>query len=364
MPSIVHSRVHQSQQQWPALALGTRVYKATQDWSRSAARRLAVQAALLPFACSALAVTYPAAAQAAASGNQADSTAWAPVDWHPFWASPFPHSIPQPQTASSSAYSTLVLEYQHHPLRAVAASPDPHGRQLRLIENWLTAHIGLAFQPLPRLEVALVQRLSLAQRGLGTQALVSRRAGSPAALFGDGQLWARILLLRRAGFDWVLLQRWTLPWGAGESWLHGSFTYAPALEWRVTLLPWVQTGARLGVRLRPTARQGRARFGSEAEAQLQWRFRLHAQWALGGALTVLPALAKDEFATATAVQRVRRVPAEVSLDSTVDLGALLLQLGSAVSLPLSAEESNSGGARYAGPPGALWRLWLRVERAW
>ncbi len=335
MPNIVHSRVpHRS---GPALA-----------------------ALIVAWA----ALARPVPVYAAADREPADADAWQPVDWHPFWVSPFRTTLAPEASSDAGLVSTLVFEYQHRSLRAVLASPDPRGRQLELIEHWLVAHLALAWQPVQRLELGFVQRLSLLQRGLGPQALGSRRVRPHTAVIGDAQLWAQLDLLERPAFFWTVLQRVTLPWGAEHSWLHGPFTYAPAMSWDFLIHPQIRVGTLLGARLRPVAQQGAARLGSEAEAQLHWHVQPYAPWELGGALTWLPALTVQEWASSDGAQRLRRVPAEASFEATFHRSQLALQLGSAFSLPLTVERSSAGTARYAGPPGPVWRLWLRAERSW
>lgn len=259
--------------------------------------------------------------------------------------------------------AALDLVYQRRPLVVVVASPDPFGREVPVLGDWLTASLGGDVEVHRGLRLGAGVPLSLRLSGTGVAGVAALEGYDGDAVgIGDPELRGSLLFTRgalRAG----AVQRVTLPVGQSGSFLaHGSARYAPSLALAGDL--GVSTWAvELGARLRRSESFGDVRFGSEALVAAGLAVRLGAGIALGSECIVLPALARDETRTTDGTVALRRVATELMGWLAWQREGARAVLGIGTSLPLTERASGSDVETLSGPPGEALRIALRLEQA-
>lgn len=258
----------------------------------------------------------------------------------------------------------LETHYQRRPLVAVAASPDPFGREVPILSDWLTAALGFDFAAQPGLRFGANLPLALRLSGTGTTGLASVHADeSDAVGVGDPEVLSS-LTFALAGARAGVVQRITLPLGSAGSFLaHHGIRYAPSLSLAgdVSRLTFA---VEVGARLKTSERFGDVRFGSEALLGAGVSSDLGRGLALAVEGLVLPALARDESTTSEAgVVRIRRVPAELIASLSWQHDSTRVMFAGGTSVPLTDRTSPSGSETLAGPPGPSLRVAVRAEQA-
>jgi hypothetical protein len=252
---------------------------------------------------------------------------------------------------------TASASFLRKPLVVHAASPDPFGNEIAILDNWWTTQL-VASRNLEHWDIGLVLPVSYGT-GRGAEAISTRASSSGVSGVGDPHIVARIA----TQFDGVWLsvtQRVALPLGSESSFLTSrSLTYAPklTLRWERSVL---SLTTEVGARLRSASEFGNLRFGSEAYAAL------NAGWKLPWGTTVFvewwatPNLTVDE-ATSIRPRRVRRSPSEALLGVSQAWDHLAALVGLGTSVPLSTEEIDGQSTEgFAGPPGPRFRLHLQL----
>lgn len=259
---------------------------------------------------------------------------------------------------------SLDTDYQRRPLVVVVASPDPFGREVAVLSDWLTATLGGDFEARPGLRFGAGVPLSLRLAGTGVAGVASIHGDASDAFgLGDPELRSslRFALGRlRAG----VVQRLSLPLGSAGSFLaHDGPRYAPSLslagDW--ARLTWT---LEFGARLRASQRFGDVRFGSEGFVGVGVAAALGAGLSIALEGFALPSLARDEVVTGDDTPvHLRRVAAQVLGSVAWQRGPSRAVLGAGTSLPLTDRTSGSTSERLSGPPGAALRVTLRLEQA-
>jgi hypothetical protein len=272
-----------------------------------------------------------------------------------------------PGSAPAPLFFTAQAHYQRRPLTAEAPSPDPFGREVPLLTDWLTVSALISWQFQQRWAVGLALPLSLPLSGTGLDGIASQRSQSPAAIsLGDPDLVAHFTVLQRAAPAGALrlgvVQRLSLPLGSTESFLrHSGPRYAPSLAaaWDVDA---TTVGVELGARLRQRETLADTSFGSEAWFALGVSQRLPLDLAVAAEAWALPSLTRDEqrFLDGSTV-RLQRVPSEWLLSVAWQHAQQRYALAVGSSLPLTVREA-AQSERFAGPPGPVLRVGVKVER--
>lgn len=251
--------------------------------------------------------------------------------------------------------------YQYRPLIVVAASPDPFGREVPVLSDWLGLSAGADAQ-VARLRLGARLPFAVRLSGTGSDGVASTHADDAVrATVGDPELAASFPF---AAWGWQggVVQRLTLPFGAEGSFVaHAGPRYAPgvslARDFAGTLL-----AIELGVRLRRAERFGDVRFGSEVTAQAGVSQRLGRGFSVALEGLFHPALQRDETRDASgATVRVRRLPLELLASVQLASAHERLSVGVGTSLPLSERTAEGPPETFAGPPGAPLTLAVRAE---
>jgi hypothetical protein len=233
-----------------------------------------------------------------------------------------------------------ALVYLSRPIVLVAPSPDPEGREIRVVDDRVDASLLWAYAPSARLELTLATPFVLNQNGAGGEGVASQSAPPLARTAArDPRIGAGYAI---GDWDGAALQaRTELTLPLGEEQLYagdGSFVLAPSLAAALALGPFF-AGAELGARLRKSVPLADVRFGSQAVAALGAGVDLlpAERLSFGVEAIVMPSLVRQERARGDA----SLVPAEwlASVRSApLSDRALLLQLAGGTGLPLFDDE--------------------------
>jgi hypothetical protein len=238
-----------------------------------------------------------------------------------------------------------AFSYASRPIVLVAQSPDPEGREIRVIDHRVDAALLWAYSPLERLELTLATPMVLHQTGAGAAGVTSQSAPpiAPVAA-GDPRVGAGYALavpdpMRAAsGLAVKAKAELSLPLGdeqvfAGED----TFVFAPGLAASVEHGVFF-AGAELGMRLRKTAHVATASLGTQLLSALGAGIHILSDEKLsfGAEAWLMPTLVAQDRARGDALL----VPAEwlASLRSApLADRAFLLQLGGGTGIPLSSQ---------------------------
>lgn len=278
--------------------------------------------------------------------------------------------------ASTWAFG-LDATFLHHPVVLNAASPDPYGRDLPVVNDLFDATLTFAFSPARHLELGTALPFALHRTGGGLSGVTSQvgpelsgaavrdlRAGAGYELF-------RAPLDRgRASVDALLRFDFSLPTGQD-----GSF----AGERSVVAAPAIDVAFHQGqfsvsmeqrVRLREPVTFGGANLGT------QWVSALGAGYDAvgGGRLTialeafVAPYLSSQDrtLPDGTRVDAGALVPSEWMLSARTHLASFSIGLGGGTAIPLSSESRTSPvgvetTSNYAAPTSPQYRFALSLR---
>jgi hypothetical protein len=245
----------------------------------------------------------------------------------------------------------------------IAAAPDPFGREVPVLSDWVTARVGFdrRWDGGPRL--GLVAPLAARLSGTGVDGVASSRSRETSAFsIGDPTI--------HAGFDFTVadlraavLERVQLPLGQEGSFVsHRGLTFAPGIALATTLRGFT-VALEVGARLRAPERFGDVHFGSEGLLGLGVSRELGKGFSLAIEGFASPALTADESRSASGGRtQVRRIPAEVLVSGSFRMERQRVTLGAGTSLPVSTLRDGTGTETIGGPPGAALRLSLRFEQ--
>lgn len=256
----------------------------------------------------------------------------------------------------------IATSFQSAPLRAVAASPDPNGRELPIVDNWVSSQILAEWRLSKRWRVGLRQPLSWGSLSGSTADPRSLDATRLPIAFGDPAL-----SVATAFAPFSVLQRVTLPFGAPRSWLHQrAVSYAPAVAWDFDWQRW-SFGALVGAHFRRASAYADIRFGVEGDLGLGAAYRLNVG-SISGELLSRPSWTRDESATARGSSALRRIPTTWLIGYQLSQQAVTGRIDLGGSLPLSTrqvtEDDRSASATFSGPPGADFQLRLTLSYSW
>jgi hypothetical protein len=262
----------------------------------------------------------------------------------------------------------VALGYAKRPLTLTAASPDPSGRQVPLVDDvWQTT--VLLSVGLPRdLQLGFGLPVRVAQDGGGIEAVTSRlgpQLANTAVVDPRAALGWRV-------FDGVIAGRarleLTLPLG-DEHAFAGAPAVTAAPSFLVSARPaqgW-HLAAEGGARFGETVRLGDVRFGRELRFALGARYEFFQGVSLGIEAWARPSLLEQPE---TAFGKARHLPAEWMASVGVPFAERFwLQAGAGSGLPLSAqgtrpttEPSGSDRESVVGATAPTWRalVLLRV----
>lgn len=261
------------------------------------------------------------------------------------------HALPEPANEEELARGGVGFGYQARTLVATAASPDPFGREVPILDDWIVAEPFLVWRLTPRWSVAAQQPVTLSQSGLGVSGVTTIDAPEPPVAAGDTVLSASFS--QALGATHLTLfagQRITLPTGHAQSFLKEQGpSYSPSLALHYTLDS-LTLGALAGLQLRRAVSFGELRFGPEAILGAGAAVSL-GQATLGTEFHLRPALLSD-VAAPGAVRH--RLPATLLLNLGYPTADIRLGLSLGTSLPLSRVAGS--GDQGSGPPGSVFRL--------
>lgn len=270
------------------------------------------------------------------------SSLWLPAGRPRFMAIAPGALTPERTVAFGAAFG-----YASRPIVLVAASPDPEGREIRVIDHRVDAALLWAYSPHERLELTLVTPMVLHQTGAGAEGVTSQN-GPPIApvAAGDPRVGAAYALAvpdrarAASGLAVKAKAELALPLGdeqafAGED----SFVFAPGLAASVEHGIFF-AGAELGARLRKTVHIATASLGTQLVSALGAGVDIlpEERLSFGAEAWLMPTLVDQERARAEALL----APAEwlVSFRSApLSDRAFLLQLGGGTGIPVSSDEA-------------------------
>ncbi|MEN9580367.1 MAG: hypothetical protein RJA70_3376 [Pseudomonadota bacterium] len=247
------------------------------------------------------------------------------------------------------------LGFQTRTLIASAASPDPFGREVPLLDDWYTATPFLVWHVAPELSLAAQQPVTLSQSASGVEAVSSIDAPAIPIAAGDtvlSALFSHPLNFGATALTLMVAQRATVPTGHESSFLkEDGMSYSPSLglHWQLTSLTFAAIG---GLHLRRSVSFGDLRFGSEAlfgagVAYSRWNASLSTE------LQLRPALQSDESAAGATIHR---FPAALLFNLGYPFGPVHAAIGVGSSLPVSVTQKGATSDRVSGPPGSVFRM--------
>lgn len=292
--------------------------------------------------------------------------------WHPPGRPELVAIAPAEPTPSGAFAFGAVADYASRPIVLVAASPDPEGREIRVVDHRLDLSLTWAYAPSERLELTLVTPMVLHQTGAGAEGVTSQSAPPIARTAArDPRVGAGYALpipkaLRDStGLGVKARAELALPLGdelvyAGEQ----SFVLAPSVAASMATGRFF-AGSELGARLRETVHVAGASLGPQLVAALGAGIHILSEQrlSLSAEAALMPTLAAQDRARGDALL----VPAEwlAALRSApFSDPALLLQLGGGTGIPLSSEARADGSTdHYLGLGTPRFRFVLAVRYA-
>jgi OOP family OmpA-OmpF porin len=269
------------------------------------------------------------------------------------FASIAPATLPAPGALAS----VFLLSYLSRPVQLNAPSPDPDGRDIRVVDKALNLSLGFAYAVDEDWELTLASPVTLWQSGAGAEGVTSQSAPPLGrAAVHDPRLGAGMRLplppkLARAGLSAKGRFEVGLPLGDDDRYVgSGGLTLAPSLALGASLGR-VHLGGELGARLRRAVPFATARVGSELLSSFGVAVDIVApeRLTLGAEAFVLPTLVEQPgsshvsdgiLAPAEWLFTVRSVPFS-------DPG-FAVALSGGTGIPLSSETRDGSAERYAG----------------
>jgi hypothetical protein len=236
------------------------------------------------------------------------------------------------------------VTYLTRPITIVAASPDPSGREIRVLDDVLDGSVHGAYAPAPHLELLLAVPFTIARSGTGVGGITTQAPTSAGgAALGDVRVGAGHDLFDTRSDDLVVhgmsrLQL-ALPTGGDLAGSRGP-TVAPSFVFDGSIGAF-DIATEHGLRLRAASDLGGSRLGSQWFSSLGVGFRPLASGRLAFALEafLLPSLISQQHTLPDGTRvEATLVPAEWMLSvRTRPVKELTLKLGAGTSIPLSEE---------------------------
>lgn len=249
------------------------------------------------------------------------------------------------QLAPKRISAAVAMSYLHEPVVLTAASPDPAGRSIPLVDHVWQTDLLFAVGVLDTLQVGLGVPIRLYQTGGGIEAATAR--------VGD-TLSTTVLADPRLGVGWQAFRgpvtgrlrfEVKLPLGDQEAFAGAPGpTFMPALSLSASQWgPWY-LAAEVAGRFRSTTQLGDVRMGNQLRVGLGVRYAIWQELSVGLEAWALPSLLAQPR---TPYGRARHLPAEWLASLRAPLGSQFwLQLGAGSGLPLSSQGSDpTGGER-------------------
>lgn len=276
-------------------------------------------------------------------------------DADPLWVPAAPSKFVAIPAATALRAGTLAagldLSYASHPVTLVAASPDPSGRDVHVIDQLLDGAASAAASPFPHLEASVTLPFVAMRSGTGLGGVTSQGESSlSAAALRDVRLGlGQDLTLGRpaSGTEPRVMSRLeaALPTGGAFAGSRG-VTVAPSFGVELRSAP-VFFGAQLGARFRPVSEIGGARLGSELVVGLGAGMDVMEREKLSLAVEgfALPSLVSQRQALPDGTTTEGTlVPSEWIFSARTRFGPIRLQLGLGTAIPLSgASERHPDG---------------------
>jgi len=303
------------------------------------------------------------------------------LDSEALWLPPRPsHFVSIPAATRPTLRSVFLgagLSHAQRPILLTAASPDPEGREIRVVGRSLTLTLLGALPLGKQWDVGLALPAAVSQSGTGVEGVTDQQRSS---LPSHGLRDPRLSL----GFAWFAhpenaprvvdartLLRLSLPLG-NESALAGerSVVFAPALVLGVNHDRFF-AGSLLGPRLRQPVELAGARLGTQLEVSVGAGVHLlpRERLSVGVEAWMLPVLVSQErtLPHGAQVRDAALVPAEWLLGLRAAppcVPGLSLQLGGGTGIPLSSERrTGEGTEQFAGVTTPSYRLVAAVRYA-
>ena len=259
----------------------------------------------------------------------------------------------------------MAIGYASRPITLVAPSPDPEGREIRVVDHLVDATFLWSYAATERLDFALATPFVLHQTGAGADGVTSQSAPpltrtasrDPRIAAGYSFTLARGLALKPRAE--VLLPLGDEHLHAGEA----GFVFAPSLAASVERGAFF-AGSELGVRLRETVHIATASVGSEIASSLGAGVHILSRERLSFAAEAMlrPSLVEQNRARGDALL----VPAEwlASFRSAPFASPdLLLQLAGGGGIPLSQRIESGTTEHYLGVTTPRFRILAVVRYA-
>jgi hypothetical protein len=284
-------------------------------------------------------------------------------------------SIPTAEVVERGAYVFGAASmYLSRPITLIAASPDPAGTEIPVVDDVVDVALLLGFGLGSRFELGITLPFSVFESGAGIGSITSSRAPplpesavrDPKLLVGYGLPHASF---GSAGFDGKARLELTLPLGdeqafAGER----SVVLAPSLAMELELGSFY-AGSEVGARIRPITEFGGARVGTQLELGLGAGLDLRSWLAVALEAWMLPVLVDQDrtLPDGTRVEDGLLVPAEWMVSARLMPSADLSFLaGFGGALPLSSErrvlsDGTSETDHFAGLTAPRWRALMLVR---
>jgi hypothetical protein len=303
------------------------------------------------------------------------------LDPDPLWTSAVPSGFlsvgaarAMPRHAWAFGLDTIYLL---RPVVLTTRSPDPDGREIRVVDDAVNVTASAAYAPWRHSEVSLGLPVSLYRTGTGMSGVTSQSGpGLPATALRDLRLGMGHQLLATAGGagrpEVLLMSRLTLtlPTGAAASFAgERGPVLAPSLSVAVERGILV-AAAEQGVRLREPVDLGGARLGTQIVSAVGFGVKVLDQGRLTIAAEswVMPSLTSGKRTLPNGEQIATTVltPAEWLLSAWTRLGPVTVAIGGGTGLPLSQEtRRDSAGVEttthFAGVTSPRVRLGLVVR---
>lgn len=261
-------------------------------------------------------------------------------------------SLPSPELGATGDLSvSFTSEYIYKPLLLRVPSPDPEGREIRLVHHRVGASVGARYVPIENVELGLALPLVLYQTGAGTAALTDSSADAIATTaIGDPRIEARYRVLEGAPGALDAGASILFPLGnrdahAGEP----SFVIAPEFIWGRSFGVLSASGG-LGVRLRRAVELGNATYGSQLSIQLALDARLLERWlSLTAEAQLLSGFAPrtTQVDSRTRTSHMERPAEWLAGVRSEPVQRLQLSLLAGTALPTGSETSSNGGETFA-----------------
>jgi hypothetical protein len=301
------------------------------------------------------------------------------LDSEALWLPPRPSQFVSIPTATRptlrSVFLGAGLSHAQQPILLTAASPDPEGREIRVVGRSLTLTLLGALPLGEQWDVGLALPAAVSQSGTGVEGVTDQQDSHLAShalrdpRLSVGFAWFAHPDHARRTVDARTLLRLSLPLG-NESALAGerSLVFAPALVLSVDHDRFF-AGSLLGPRLRQPVELAGARLGTQLEVSVGAGLHLLPRQSLsvGVETWMLPVLVSQErtVADGTRVEDASLVPAEWMLSLRAAppcLPGLSLQLGGGTGIPLSSERrTGEDTEHFAGVTTPSYRLVATVR---